>query len=152
MSMVLVYLKQNKKDRITLLHPAAIKSRKKGSVLVVTILELSLQKKTAPANFLRTFRVAFHLSMFFFYSSNKIRRHKMSTWTSFVKIWTVSNCEFNATFLTSLGLYHLLFALETIEVSLNLHLMANIWEKTISTLAGNLNLGHNYLITTVLQV
>ena len=37
-------LEANKKDRITLLHPAAIKSRKKGSVLVVTILELSLQK------------------------------------------------------------------------------------------------------------
>ena len=38
----------------------------------------------------------------------------MSTWTSFVKIWTVSNCKFNANFLTFLGLYHLLFALETI--------------------------------------
>ena len=55
MSMVLVYLKK-KKDRITLLHPAAIKSRKKGSVLVVTILELSLQKNCI--------RVAFHLCFF----------------------------------------------------------------------------------------
>ena len=27
--------------------------------------------------------------------------------------------------------------------------MANIWEKTISILAGNLNLGRSYLITTV---
>ena len=27
--------------------------------------------------------------------------------------------------------------------------MANIWEKAISTMAGNLNLGHSYLITTV---
>ena len=27
--------------------------------------------------------------------------------------------------------------------------MANIWEKVISILAGNLNLGHGYLITTV---
>ena len=27
--------------------------------------------------------------------------------------------------------------------------MANIWEKAISTLAGNSNLGHSYLITTV---
>ena len=27
--------------------------------------------------------------------------------------------------------------------------MANIWEKAISILAGNLNLGHSYLITTV---
>ena len=27
-------------------------------------------------------------------------RYKMSTWTSFVKIWTVNNCEFNANFLT----------------------------------------------------
>ena len=41
----------------------------------------------------------------------------MSTWTSFVKIWTVSNCEFNANFLTFLGLYHMLFALETIGVT-----------------------------------
>ena len=42
---------------------------------------------------------------------------KMSTWTLFVKIWTVSHCEFNANFLTFLGSYHLLFALETIGVS-----------------------------------
>ena len=28
--------------------------------------------------------------------------------------------------------------------------MANIWEKAISILAGNLNLGHRYLITTVM--
>ena len=27
--------------------------------------------------------------------------------------------------------------------------MANIWEKAISILAGNLNLGRSYLITTV---
>ena len=47
----------------------------------------------------------------------KLETHKMSTSTSFVKIWTVSNCEFNANFLTFLGLCHLLFALETIEVS-----------------------------------
>ena len=46
------------------------------------------------------------------YSSNK-----MSTWTSFVKIWTVDNCEFNANFVIFLGFYHLLFALETIGVS-----------------------------------
>ena len=31
--------------------------------------------------------------------------------------WTVSNCEFNANFLTFLDLYHLLFALETIGFS-----------------------------------
>ena len=59
----------------------------------------------------------------------------MSTWTLFVKIWTVSNCEFNANILTFLSLYHLLFVLETIGV--------------ISILAGNLNLGRSYLITTV---
>ena len=41
----------------------------------------------------------------------------MSTWTSFVKIWTVSNCEFDANFLTFFGLYHLHFALKTIGVS-----------------------------------
>ena len=41
----------------------------------------------------------------------------MSTWTSFVKIWTVRNCEFDANFLTFLDLCHLLFALETIGVS-----------------------------------
>ena len=52
----------------------------------------------------------------------------MSSWTSFVKIWTVSNCEFIANFLTFLGLYHLLFALETIGVSyINHHLMANVY-------------------------
>ena len=38
----------------------------------------------------------------------------MSTWTSFVKIWTVGNGEY---FLTTLDLYHLLFALETIKDS-----------------------------------
>ena len=38
----------------------------------------------------------------------------MSTWTSFFRILTVSNCEFNANFL---GLYHMLFALDTIGVS-----------------------------------
>ena len=30
-----------------------------------------------------------------------------------------------------------------------LHMMANLWEKIISILAGNLNLGRSYLITTV---
>ena len=38
----------------------------------------------------------------------------------FLLIWTVSNCEFNANYLSFLGLYHLLFALETIAVSLNI--------------------------------
>ena len=47
-----------------------------------------------------------------FYSSN---RDKMSTWKSFVKIGTVSNCEFNANFLTFFGLYHFPFALEVIR-------------------------------------
>ena len=47
------------------------------------------------------------------YSSNKIRKTQMSTWTSFVKIWTVSNCELDANFLTFLSLYHLLFAIKT---------------------------------------
>ena len=55
-------------------------------------------------------------SLWRIYSSNKIRKTHLSTWTSFVKIWTVSNCEFNANFLTFWGLYHLLFALETIGV------------------------------------
>ena len=41
----------------------------------------------------------------------------MSTWTYFVKIWTDSNCELNANFLTFLDLNHLCFALETIGVS-----------------------------------
>ena len=30
--------------------------------------------------------------------------------------------------------------------------MANIWEKAISILAGNLNLGRSYLITTVVKI
>ena len=42
----------------------------------------------------------------------------MSNWTSFVKIWKVSNCEFNANFLTFLDLYHLLYDLETIRYDL----------------------------------
>ena len=41
----------------------------------------------------------------------------MSNWTSYVRIWTVSNCELIANFLTFLGLYHLLFALEIFWVS-----------------------------------
>ena len=36
----------------------------------------------------------------------------MCTWTSFVKIWTASNWEFYANFLTFLGLYDLIFGLE----------------------------------------
>ena len=49
-----------------------------------------------------------------------------------------------------LWIYHLVFYIETITVSyVNHHLMANIWEKVISILAGNLNLGRSYLITTV---
>ena len=41
----------------------------------------------------------------------------MNTWSSFVKIRTVRNHEFDANFLTFLDLCHLLFALETIGVS-----------------------------------
>ena len=41
----------------------------------------------------------------------------MSIWLSFVNIWTVCNCEFNANFLTFGGLYYLFFELETIEAS-----------------------------------
>ena len=37
--------------------------------------------------------------------------------TQKICIWTVSNCEFNTNFLTFLGLYHMLFALETIGVT-----------------------------------
>ena len=47
----------------------------------------------------------------------KWETHKMSTSISSVKIWTDSNCEFNANFLTFLNLYYLLFALETIKIS-----------------------------------
>ena len=36
----------------------------------------------------------------------------MSTWTSFVELWTVCNCDFNANFLTFLDLYHLLVSLD----------------------------------------
>ena len=65
------------------------------------------------------------------------------TLTSFVKILTVSNYEFNAK-CQLLGLYHLLFAL------LNHHLIANMYlRKSISTLGGNLNSGLSYLVTTV---
>ena len=41
------------------------------------------------------------------------------------------------------------FYLETIKSLLNHHLMANIGEKVISILAGYLNSGLSYLITTV---
>ena len=47
----------------------------------------------------------------------------MSTWTWFIKTWTVSNWEFNA----------------------------SIREKAISILVGNVNLGRSYLVTTVKQ-
>ena len=73
-------------------------------------------------------------------------RNKMTTWTSFVKIWTVNNCEFNANFLSFLGLYHLLFTLQTIGVSLIIIWWLNIWEKTILILAVNLNLGRSLSI------
>ena len=52
-------------------------------------------------------------------------------WSLFVKIWC------------------LVFDLKTIGVILLNHpLMANIWEKAISILAGNLNSGLSYLDTT----
>ena len=72
----------------------------------------------------------------------------MSTWTSFGKIWTVSNCEFYANFLTFWGLHHLLFALETIGVKSSYWL---IFEKKSFILVGNLNLVCSYLITTVMK-
>ena len=60
----------------------------------------------------------------------------MSIWTSFLQIWMFCNFEFNANFLTFLGLcifvYHLLFDLETIGVK-----------------ARNLNSRVSYFITTV---
>ena len=73
----------------------------------------------------------------------------MSNRTSFFKIWTVSSCKFNANFLTFLSLYHFFFCCRNYWSWSNHHLMANIWEKAISILAGNLNLDRSYLITTV---
>ena len=68
----------------------------------------------------------------------------MSIWTSYVKIWSVCNLEFNANSLTFWGLYHLSFDLETIGVR---------WlifeKKSKSIMAENLNSGLSYLITTV---
>ena len=51
------------------------------------------------------------------YSSNEIRKTQNEHLNIVFKILTVCNCEFDANFLTSLGLYLLLFALETIGVS-----------------------------------
>ena len=45
--------------------------------------------------------------------------------------------------------FGLVFYLETIGSSLDHDLMASIWEKAISILAGNLNSGHSYIITAV---
>ena len=42
-----------------------------------------------------------------------------------------------------------MFYLETTAVCLEYDLMARIWEKAILILAGNLNSGLSYLITTV---
>ena len=49
------------------------------------------------------------------------------------------------------GLHGLVFDLETIGSFLDYDLKADIWEKTISILTGNLNSGFCYLITTVRQ-
>ena len=51
------------------------------------------------------------------YSINEIRKTQNEHLNIVYKICTVSNCECNANFLTFLGLYHMLFALETIGVS-----------------------------------
>ena len=59
------------------------------------------------------------LSVFYlvvqYYSSNKIRKKQNEH--LFIVCQTVSNKEFNANFLTFLGLYYLFFALETIGVN-----------------------------------
>ena len=73
----------------------------------------------------------------------------MSIWTSFVKIWMVSNYEFNATFLTFWGSYRLIFDLETIEVSWMILQWLIFEKKPKSIKAGNLNSRLSFLITTV---
>ena len=61
----------------------------------------------------------------------KWERHKMSTWTWYVKIWTVNNCEFNANFLAFLDLYDLLIVLGTIETSeIIIWWLIPSWEKS----------------------
>ena len=59
---------------------------------------------------------------------------------------TGCGCELKPNFLFLCCLCHFLFDLETIGVTYsNLHLMTNICENIISSLAGNLNLGLSYL-------
>ena len=75
----------------------------------------------------------------------------MGIWSSFVKIWLICSCEFKANFLSFLVFIPLGFFSRSYWRYLNHHLMANIWEKAILILVGNLNSGLSYLITTVIH-
>ena len=73
----------------------------------------------------------------------------MSSWKSFVKIWTVGDFEFNANLLTFFRFILRALCSRNYGSLLNHNGMANIWEKVISILARNLNLGRSHLIITV---
>jgi hypothetical protein len=72
---------------------------------------------------------------------------KMRTWTSFVKICTVSNCKFKANFMTFWH-YTTCFLLQKLLESVKSS-SDTFWEISISILAANLILGRFYFITTV---
>ena len=79
-----------------------------------------------------------------------LERHGIQTSSSFVKIWLVCIPEFKTNLLFFCHLYGLGFFLSKIYWgSLDHDLMASIWEKAISILAGNLNSSRSYLITAV---
>ena len=81
-------------------------------------------------------------TILFWGSSNKIRKDpKWASEHGLSKFDQSISYEFKADFLVFWCLYHLLFDLETSGGILNHHLMANIWEKAISILSGNLNSG-----------
>ena len=78
-----------------------------------------------------------------------LERRGIQTTSSFVKIWLVCIPKFKANFLFYWHLYGLDFLSRIYWSLLDHDLMASIWEKAISILAGNLNSRRSYLITAV---
>ena len=76
----------------------------------------------------------------------------MSIWSSSKFDRSVCSCEFKVNFLIFLMFIPLGFWSRNYWNYLNHPLTANIWEKAILILAGNLNWGLSYLITTVLTL
>ena len=77
----------------------------------------------------------------------------MSMWSSLVKIGYVSTVAINSKPTSCFfGVYSALIFIRKLLKLVKSSTLANIWEKAISIMPGNLNSSLSYLITTVLSV